>query len=88
MNFDAMWEALEKYQPYAEKHGFGEAWLRMTTERTPEAAKAVVEATSNVPDAMWTWWAANLVEHAFREEWPAEFAIYSIIDAIERENKS
>lgn len=33
-----MWTALEQYQPYAEKHGFGAEWKRMTTERTEEAA--------------------------------------------------
>ena len=35
-----MWEALERYQPYADKHGFGPQWLKMTTERTAEAARA------------------------------------------------
>jgi hypothetical protein len=33
-----MWTALEKYQPFADKHGFGAAWKRMTTERTEGAA--------------------------------------------------
>lgn len=36
-----MWEALERYQPYADKHGFGAEWKRMTTERTKEAVWAL-----------------------------------------------
>lgn len=39
-----MWEELEKYQPYADKHGFGPQWLKMTTERTPDVAWAAAEA--------------------------------------------
>jgi hypothetical protein len=33
-----MWEALARYQPYADRHGFGAEWLRMTTKRTKDAA--------------------------------------------------
>ena len=33
-----MWEALERYQPFADLHGFGDAWLKMTTERTERTA--------------------------------------------------
>lgn len=40
MNLEPMWATLEKYQPYAEKRGFGAEWLRMTTERTEKAAVA------------------------------------------------
>lgn len=43
-----MWTALELYQPYAEKYGFGDAWRRMTTERTVEAAEHAHEASPNV----------------------------------------
>lgn len=39
-DLNQMWAELERYQPYADKHGFGEAWLRMTTERTEDAADA------------------------------------------------
>jgi hypothetical protein len=46
-----MWDSLEKYQHYAERHGFGDAWRRMTTERTPDAAA--------LADATWVTWAAD-----------------------------
>ncbi len=36
-----MWEALKAFQPYANKHAFGEAWERMTTDRTEKSAKDV-----------------------------------------------
>ena len=43
-----LWTALERYQPYADKHGFGAEWLKMTTERTVEAAEHAHEASPNV----------------------------------------
>ena len=58
-----MWEALERYQPYADKHGFGPQWLKMTTERTAEAARAA--------------WAAGVARAAWAAEaaaWAAEEA--------------
>lgn len=33
-----MWEALAKYQPYAEADGHGASWSRMCTERTKDSA--------------------------------------------------
>ena len=39
-----MWGALEKYQPYAGRHGFGEVWRRMCEERTEDAADAAWDA--------------------------------------------
>ena len=53
-----MWTALERYQPYAERHGFGAEWRRMTTERTEEAAW-------RANDAVWFadgFWAAAAIE--------------------------
>ena len=44
-DLNEMWQELERYQPFAEKHGFGEAWKRMTTERTEDAAKAAMFAS-------------------------------------------
>ena len=29
-----MWTELERYQPYADKHGFGDAWREMTENQT------------------------------------------------------
>ena len=50
-----MWEALEKYQPYAERHGFGPQWRQMTTERTADAAwaAAVAARATDAPEAAW-----------------------------------
>ena len=50
-----MWTALERYQPFADRHGFGAEWRRMTTERTPDAAKAA---------AAWAAYAARRAEDA------------------------
>ena len=54
-----MWEALERYQPFAERHGFGDAWRRMTTERTADAAKGAAEAAWATPGAARSAWAAR-----------------------------
>lgn len=90
-----MWEALAEYQPYADKHGFGEEWRRMTTERTESAAWA---ARARVAwDAAWdaaafaaAMAAAEAAEAAclaFAEkaaEWK-KYAITYIRKAIEKE---
>lgn len=82
-NLCEIWKALRQYQPYAEKHGFGAEWKRMTTKRTPEAAYdawlAAGDAADNV-DAMKAAYKAMLsAEHS-------SDAIDCINDAIEREN--
>ena len=64
-----MWEALERYQPYADRHGFGAEWRRMTTERTPEAA----------------WAAARAAAAAAAAEWEARAAIQNINEALKLE---
>ena len=38
-DLNKMWQELEQYQFHAERQGFGDAWLRMTTKRTKEAAQ-------------------------------------------------
>lgn len=86
INLEPMWEALEKYQPYAEKHGFGEEWLRMTTERTKEAAaKAEVAAWRGAPGAaLAAYTAAWATVH--ESEAGAYNAIADINRAIKQEN--
>jgi hypothetical protein len=39
-DLNAMWAALEKYQPYADADGHGESWRVMCERRTAEAAEA------------------------------------------------
>lgn len=58
-DLNEMWTELERYQPYAERHGFGDAWLRMTTERTEEAACAATYAAARA-----TAWAAARAQQA------------------------
>ena len=42
-----MWTVvLTQLQPLADKHGYGDAWLRMTTEKTQEAAIGAKKAAS------------------------------------------
>lgn len=82
-----MWTELEKYQPYADKHGFGETWKRMTTECTEEAAVAAAWDADR--------WAACLAAVAAAEapgsgqttEW-ARRAIGKIREAIAQEGKT
>lgn len=73
-DLDEMWRELERYQPYAEKHGFGDAWKRMTTERTQDAAFAASAAA-----------AAYGARHGAEA---AQRAIRNIRDAIEQEDKT
>ena len=52
-DLNKMWQELERYQPYADRRGFGEAWLRMTTERTQDAAWAALAAAAEAAAAGW-----------------------------------
>ena len=88
-----MWRELERYQPYADKRGFGEAWKRMTTERTPGAAAAAGEtawaARHAASDAAWTavaaaWAAGAAGDATWAAAW-AQLAIENIRAAIEQE---
>jgi len=40
-----MWDALAKYQPYADQDGHGDSWRRMCEERTVKAAWYATEAS-------------------------------------------
>ena len=84
-----MWQELARYQPYADKRGFGDAWKRMCEERTDYAAyvAAYVASRSNRADR---WLAANAAEYAgdvaaeADGEW-SQLAIKNIREAIEQE---
>lgn len=91
-DLNSMWAALEKYQPYAKRCGLGKEWLRMTTERTVEAAECVeVAADTRVP-AWAAHAAASAVVWAEAENgvevkmWTTR-AIRHITRAIERKSK-
>jgi hypothetical protein len=43
-DLEPMWDALAKYQPYADQDGHGNSWRRMCNERTPKAAWDASEA--------------------------------------------
>ena len=75
-DLNAMWAALAKYQPYADKDGHGELWRTMCEERTAEAAWA---ATAEA--AALAAYAAAAASEAAR--WAAEAAYWSDI-AIKR----
>lgn len=69
-----MWAELEKYQPYAEKHGFGRVWKRMCVERTSKAA--------------WSAWTSTefrnrqkLLSEAAKAAWSAAAAASAAEDA-------
>lgn len=88
-----MWQELARYQPYADKRGFGKAWLRMTTERTEKAscAAAAAAAVAAVYVAAAAWGAATAegaANSAAREEdvskW-SQLAIENIREAIAQE---
>jgi hypothetical protein len=42
-DLNAMWEALEKYQQFADADGHGESWRVMCEKQTEKAAWAVAE---------------------------------------------
>lgn len=76
-----MWTELEKYQPYADEHGFGAEWRRMCEERTEEAAWAAASAAAY----SMAWAAASQVARMLECK---ELAIRNIRKAIEQENKT
>ena len=76
---DWMWgTVLPTLQPLADKRGFGDAWRRMTTERTAEAeavaavaaawAASWAEADAAVA-AAWAAWAASWAEATGHQAW-------------------
>lgn len=90
MNLEPMWEKLAGFQFYAERLGFGEAWKRMTTERTIEAARCAADPAWLASDA--AAWAASDAAEAARAAAEAaartEQSIAHITRAIEQENKA
>jgi hypothetical protein len=54
-----MWEALSRYQPYADQDGHGESWRVMCEERTQEAAWTASVAARGEASAMAAWAAAT-----------------------------
>lgn len=92
-DLNEMWAALEAYQPYAEKRGFGEAWKRMTTERTMDAAYAAAAraaAFAATVEAPWgpAWEAAAEAAKAAEAAECKGRAIGKIREAIAREDKT
>lgn len=87
-NLNEMWVALTKFQPYADKLGFGAEWRTMCTERTIESAENVEKATRGMIEV---WSAANAAKGAILNStchWPAakewaDLAIWEIQNAIE-----
>lgn len=85
MNLTEMWAALERYQPHADKHGFGAEWLRMTTERTEQAASDAARAAWKArPQYYGAETAANCAADALK--W-AERTTREINEVIEKEGK-
>ena len=71
-----MWEALARYQPYADADGHGESWRVMCEERTQEVAEEAAEAAAQawvVPQE-----AAEAAGNAERADWLewAKYALY------------
>jgi len=52
---DEMWQRLEAHQPYADKYGYGPAWMIMCKTRKPQAAW---DAACAAGDAAWAAWDA------------------------------
>ena len=84
-NLNEMWTALERYQPYAEKLGFGDAWRRMCEERTEKSAYAAAwEAWDAAGAAGAAASAAARAAEAARYRW-SQYAIENIRKAIKQE---
>ena len=86
-DLNAMWEALAKYQPYADADGHGESWRVMCSERTEVAAKAAwaaERAAKAAEEAAWAAMAAARVAHG-AAYWSA-VAIRRIERAIKERN--
>ena len=59
-----MWDALARYQPYADADGHGKTWAAMCSERTKQAAEAAMwsaetaDVATTYPSAWASVWAA------------------------------
>jgi hypothetical protein len=82
-----MWEALSRYQPYADADGHGETWRKMCEERTEEVAwAAAVALVVAVLAAAWAAArAAEAAEAADVKYW-SDCAIERIERAIKERN--
>jgi hypothetical protein len=94
-----MWDALAKYQPYADQDGHGDSWRRMCSERTTDAADAAVWAVEHErPDWRWpvraadsAWSALNILVSGLPEltdiaQQHADRAICTIEQALKERN--
>ena len=84
-DLNQMWAELSRYQPYADKRGFGEAWKRMTTERTKEAAAAAGETARAARDAEAAAWAQLAIENirkAIEQEQQEEPKVLGVLDVV------
>jgi hypothetical protein len=81
-----MWDALEKYQPYADADGHGESWSKMCEERTEETARAAARAAYSA-NAVYSANAAYAAARAVADAayW-SELAIERIEAAIKERN--
>jgi len=52
MDIEKMWDRLTQHQSYADQRGYGEAWTKMHTERTREAALNAAKAASDAADVV------------------------------------
>jgi hypothetical protein len=80
-NLTQMWDALSRYQPYADADGHGESWRVMCEERTYKAAVTaglVAQAKRSAAYAEAAVWAAAA---AAETAWP-DRAIYIIEQAL------
>jgi hypothetical protein len=75
-----MWEALSRYQPYADQDGHGESWRKMCSERTKDAAgtawASAAKAAREAEAAAWAAWTARAARAA-RAEAVAEAAAWA-----------
>jgi len=74
-DLNKMWDALSRYQPYADADGHGETWRVMCSERTREAATAATaaaaaEAVAIAADAA-AWAAEVSADAADAQRWSA-----------------
>lgn len=82
-----MWRELERYQPYADKRGFGDAWRKMCEHRAGKAPWSApwiaVSAARSAGRA--AAWAAR--DAAWAAGWAADDAAYAQV-AVERIRKA
>jgi hypothetical protein len=75
---DWMWgTVITSCQPMADRSGFGAAWLRMTTEKTHEAANAATKAAEAAAYAAWAADAADAAADAANAAYVADAAAYA-----------